>query len=65
VRLGKAPGRHQPDTDKRWRALLYQGEHFGSEQGGLGHFDLEPPRIEHVLQHLERQLIGLITGWTP
>src|SRR5215471_16861456 len=62
ARLGKTSGRHHANTDERWRTLLHQGEHYGSEQAGLDYLNFKPPGVEHLLQHLQRHLISLIVG---
>lgn len=49
ARLGKTAGWYQPNTDEGWRGLLYQREHFGSQEGGLADLDRKPQRIKCVL----------------
>ena len=55
---------NQPNTDEFWRGLLHQGDEFGSKQGGFGEIDRKSPGIKHVLDHLERHLVGLVMSRT-
>ena len=61
ARLGEPPGWHEPDTDDLWRGLLHQGDHCRHVSSVVVlHLNRKPPGIEHVLEHLERHLVGLV-----